>query len=247
MKNVFFILILTATVFNATAQRETVDQSIEWFVINSNIKFSKRVGVTFDGQFRFAKDFENMQHFLRAGVDVYITPNLSVVPLGYMYVWNYAYGEQPASLIAGEQRLWQQILFKQKFGRFNINHRLRLEQRWLEKNQTPDGEVVTNFYLNRLRYRFLLNFTLNKENMESGALFINAFDEFFYGWGSYDTFNEIDQNRVSLGLGYQINSKTQFIAGPFYQMLIKSNGAKQENNIGALVQFTYNFDLSKKE
>jgi hypothetical protein len=30
-------------------------------------------------------------------------------------------------------------------------------------------------------------------------------------------------------------------------LLIKSNGAKQENNVGVQVMATYNFDLSKKE
>ncbi len=244
---VFIFLFKTNISLAQSGQRETVTQSIEWFALNSNIKLHSKLGIAFDGQLRFAKDFQAMQHYVRAGLEIYITPNFSVVPIGYMYVWNYFYGEQPVSLLSDEQRIWEQVIFKQKFGRFNLHHRARLEQRFLEKVRTPDGEIEKDFYLNRVRYRFLVNYPINKASMEAGAVFINVWDEIFYGWGEYDTFNEIDQNRVSLGLGYQLNSKTQFLAGGLYQMMIKSNGAKQENNIGVLVQFTYNLDLRKKE
>lgn len=246
MNKVILLLVFNLIMIGVTAQREKVNQSIEWFALNSNIKLHKRFGIAFDGQLRFAKDFQDMQHYVRAGAEIYITPNFSVIPIGYMYVWNFIYGEQPASLLANEQRIWQQVVFKQKFSRFNLHHRFRLEQRWLETNRIPNGELVKNFYLNRVRYRFLINYPINKENIEAGAIFLNAWDEFFYGWGSYDTFNEIDQNRVSFGLGYQVNQKAQILAGGLYQLLVKSNGTKQENNVGLLLQFTYNFDLSKK-
>jgi len=32
-----------------------------------------------------------------------------------------------------------------------------------------------------------------------------------------------------------------------YQMLIKKNGAQQENNVGTLIQVGYNLDFSKSE
>jgi hypothetical protein len=35
--------------------------------------------------------------------------------------------------------------------------------------------------------------------------------------------------------------------GGIYQIIIKRNGAQQENNVGALVQLTYNFDLRRKK
>ncbi len=246
---VFFYIIFIGIhhSFAQSIKREKVNQSIEWFAVNSNIKLHTRFGVAFDGQLRFAKDFQSMQHYVRAGLEVYITPNFSVVPFGYMYLWNFLYGEQPASFIADEQRFWQQVVYKQKFGRFNIQHRARLEQRFIEKTRVPNGNLVNNFYLNRIRYRFFVNYPINKVVIEEGSLFINVWNEVFYGWGNYDTFHEPDQNRLSFGLGYQLNSKTQFLAGVLYQMMIKNNGAKQENNVGILAQFMYNLDLCKKE
>lgn len=244
----FFLFISIVTQgLSQSGQREKVTQSIEWFALNGNIKLHSRFGIAADGQFRFVKDFQVMQNLLRSGLEIYITPNLSIVPVGYVYVWNYSYGEQPVSFLSDEQRIWEQIVFKQKIGRFNTHHRARLEQRFLKKAQTPDGEIEKDFYLNRIRYRLLTNYPINKKSMEPKTLFVSVWDEIFYGWGEYDTYNEPDQNRFSIGLGYQVNSKMQFVAGGLHQMLIKSNGAKQENNVGVLIQLTYNLDLSKKE
>lgn len=242
----FFLLFIVTQGLSQSGQRETVTQPIEWFVFNSNIKLHPRFGIAFDGQLRFVKDFEAMQHFVRPGLEVYFTPSLSIVPIGYMYVWNYRYGEQPASLLSDEQRIWEQIVFKQRVGRFNLHHRARLEQRFLKKAQTPSGEIAKDFYLNRVRYRLVANYPINKKIMQSQTWFINVWDELFYGWGDYDTFNEVDQNRFSIGLGYQSSSKFQVIAGGLYQLWIKNNGAQQENNVGLLVQLTYNIDLNKE-
>lgn len=242
----FFIFIVTQGL-SQSEQRETVTQSTEWFVLYSKIKLHPKFGIAVDGQFRFVKDFQSMQHFIRPGLEIYITPNLSVVPIGYMYVWNYAYGEQPAALLSDEQRIWEHIAFQHKLGRFHIHHRARLEQRFLKKVNTPNGEIDKDFFLNRVRYRLHVNYPINKKDIEPGAWFVNVWDEIFYGWGEYDTFDELDQNRLLVGLGYQYNPKIQVTAGGLYQMLIKNNGAKQENNIGVLIQFTYNLDLSRKE
>src|SRR3712207_9011964 len=54
----------------------------------------------------------------------------------------------------------------------------------------------------------------------------------FRSWGDHVTFHEPDQNRIFTGIGYQFNTDLSLQGGFLYQMLIKSNGAKQENNLG---------------
>ncbi|MBA4146193.1 MAG: hypothetical protein C0523_10545, partial [Cytophaga sp.] len=61
------------------------------------------------------------------------------------------------------------------------------------------------------------------------------------------TYNEPDQNRIYAGLGYQFTKALSVQGGAFYQLLIKSNGSKQENNVGFQVQVYYNIDLTRKE
>jgi Protein of unknown function (DUF2490) len=239
--------------FHLSAQpglKQVVTQPTEWFVLNSAIKFHKKVGFTFDGQLRFVRGLENAQHFVRNGLEIYITPKLSIVPIGYMYVWNFRYGEQPTTYANNEQRIWQQLLYRHSISKFLFSHRFRMEQRFIEKRYADASGMIINdgfdTYLNRIRYRLQVQFPLNKEKIESGALFAVVSDEIFYSWGSTVTFSHPDQNRIYVALGYQFNKSMNFQSGGFYQALIKNNGTLQENNIGVMTQFTYNFDFYKK-
>lgn len=228
-----------------SVERDVVTQPLEWFALNSNISIHKKYGLAFDSQLRFAGKLESAQHYVRVGFDFYVTPQLSIVPIGGMYVWNFKYGEQPAAYVNNEKRIWQQVLYKHDFGRLHFNHRFRMEERFIQNKSTGSDDYSAELY--RARYRFLVNIGLNKEKLEPGAWYLSVWDEFFYGWGKGDTFDKIDQNRLSIAVGYQIAPKISFTAGVLYQILVKKNGAEQENNIGPLVQFNYNFDFSKNE
>jgi hypothetical protein len=252
MNKSYLIVVIQLSSIICLSQPAVVNQSTEWFVLNSNAKLHKRVGFTFDAQFRFVRGMENAQHFVRNGLEVYITPKLSIVPIGYMYVWNFRYGEQPSTFANNEQRLWQQVMYKHNIKKFYFSHRLRLEQRFIERryideisrNEVYDGYAT---YLNRVRYRFQVQFPINKEKIEPGALFGAFFDEVFYSWGENISYNKPDQNRLYAGIGYQFDKKLSIQGGAFYQVLLKSNGTKQESNIGVLAQFTYNFDFTTKD
>ncbi len=228
-----------------TAEREVVAQPTEWFALNSNIKLHKRFGFAFDSQLRDAGSFESAQNYVRLGFEVYVTPKLSIVPIGGMFVSNFLYGKQPASYDNNEKRIWQQAIYKHSKTRFHFTHRFRMEERFIQNKKSGSEDFSTELF--RARYRFLVNIGLNNEKLEPGAWYLTVWDEFFYGWGSGDTFEKIDQNRLSVGIGYQIAPKISVTAGVLHQYLVKKNGAQQENNIGSIIQFNYNFDFSKKE
>ncbi len=237
--------------FSQSSSRDIVTQPTEWFALNSNIKLHKKFGFAFDGQFRFVQDFESAQHYVRNGLEIYVTPKLSIVPIGYMYVWNFQYGKQPSTYVNNEQRIWQQIIYRHNYKKLFFAHRFRFEERFIQKHHTEtDGTVVNDgydTYLNRIRYRLQVQIPLNKEKIEPGAWFVGIFDELFYSWGTPITFHKPDQNRIYTAIGYQFSKKFSIQGGAFYQMLIKKNGAQQENNIGTLIQVGYNLDFSKNE
>ncbi len=244
----FGLIGLILTSLNGSAQsteRDVVTQPLEWFALNSNIKLHKRLGFAFDSQLRFVGSLQSAQHYVRLGLEFYATPKLSIIPIGGMYVWNFKYGEQPAAFVNNEKRIWQQVIYQHNKTRFHFHHRFRMEERFIQDKSTGSEDFDVELY--RARYRFLVNIGLNKEKLEPGAWYVSVWDELFYGWGKDDTFNKIDQNRLSVAIGYQIAPKISFTAGALYQMWVKKNGAQQENNIGPIVQFNYNFDFSKKE
>ncbi len=108
------LILIAQAPATAQASRQTVDQSITWFSLNSNVKVTKKWSAAIDGQFRFVKDLESMQHMLRIGASYDITSKLSVVPAGYAFIWNYKYGKQPSGFVNNERRVWQQVFYKHK-------------------------------------------------------------------------------------------------------------------------------------
>ena len=116
-----------------------------------------------------------------------------------------------------ENRLYQELLLKRKWGIAGVNHRFRLEQRWLE----VDGQTD---YSNRARY--MLNYTrpLNNETIKPGTWFVQAFDEVFVDFDSngywfnpvpYD--KGLNQNRLYFGGGRQLKSLSNVRFGLLWQ------------------------------
>ncbi|MFM8741351.1 MAG: DUF2490 domain-containing protein [Cytophagales bacterium] len=247
-KFVFLIVLLAISPFIIAQSHQTITQSTEWFMLASNMKLSKKVGFTFDAQFRFSQNFEGMQHFVRNGLDVYVNQRLSLVPIGYMYVWNYRYGERPPAFADNEQRIWQQVFYKHPIGKWRVTHRLRLEQRFLQSHNSITGEDNSyNIFRNRLRYRLVGQVPLKGNNIVPKSFFTGVMNEAFYSWGKDVSTYEIDQNRFFTGVGYQLNKDFFIWPGFFYQYLLRSNGTLQENNIGFLIWVSYNFDFSKRD
>ena len=114
--------------------------------------------------------------------------------------------------------------------------------------RTAEGDVIDEGFTNRqsrLRYRFMTKVPLGrKKDFDARTWYAAAYDEVFYSWGKAVTFEEPDQNRLFGGLGYQVNKPLSIQAGFFYQMLIKANGAQQENNVGFQVALSYTLDLT---
>jgi hypothetical protein len=235
------------------ANREIVDQSINWFSTSGTIKVSERIGIFWDIHNRFvsspagSKSSDPMQHIARFSTDITISKNLTISPIGYGYIWNYRYGKQPNAFENDEHRIYQQVIYKHGIGKFNFNHRLRFEERFLQ-SRNADGDDL-GFGENdqfRIRYRGMISLPIGKTKSGVGTFSLQAYDEFFISFGKQVTFHEPDQNRIFMGIGYQASNAFSFSGGYFYQMLIKANGAKQENNTGLSLSVFYNIDLRKK-
>lgn len=245
------IVLLTLSSLVSLAQpadREIVNQSIEWFSVTTNWKVSPRISLIVEGQFRQAEFFQPMQYQFRTGAEITLNKHFSIVPVGYVYTWNYKYGEQPAAFKNNEHRVWEQVTYKHSVSRLKLSHRLRFEQRFLQTHtDNGDGHVVNNGYntfQKRLRYRFQAVVPLNHAALDPKTWFVSLYDEAFLSWGEGVTFHEPDQNRLYGGVGYQVAKPLSVQAGMLYHMLTKANGAKQENNVGVQVQVVYNIDLT---
>lgn len=240
-------VVLTNITFAQSTSRQKVTQAIEWSSWATNVKLHKKLSILLEGQFRFAGEFEPMQFQFRTAADIHIAKNFSVAPLGYVYTWNPTYGKQPNKFVNNEHRIFQQAQFKHHVGRASFSHRARLEQRFIQVHSTHNGEVINegyDLYTNRIRYRLGINMPLGKNEIGPKTLFASFYEEAFLSFGKEVTYHEPDQNRLFLGLGYQVDKKFTINTGFLYQMLVKAGGTMQENNVGVQVNLAYNIDLT---
>ena len=123
-----------------------------------------------------------------------------------------------------ELRTWLELNLKHTFSRFNFEHRVRLEQRFIGDN-----------YKNRLKYRLGLLLPINKAVMTHGSLYLAANDELFmpqYG-------PVVEKNRFYLGMGYKMNQNTALQLGCVNDNDYKSNSHSTKNYLQIMLIYDF--------
>ena len=139
---------------------------------------------------------------LKAGGSFDIDPNFTVAIAGGRYSTS-DYQDLGAGPLNVEKRLWEQLVLTQYSHRLKIEHRYRIEQRWLEFR---DGSTE---FRQRLRYRFNGFLPLNHKTIGPGTFFLSAYDEIFLNPKG----PVFERNRVYGGLGYQFDKHFILQAG----------------------------------
>ncbi len=247
------VAVLTA-MHTVSAQKIISPQSHGWIMYFGNHKFNDRWGLHTEYQWRRAGRDESanvfqdwQQSLLRVGVDYY-AKNLTQWTAGYGWIKTFEYGDQPISHSFNEHRIWEQFIVKNKVGRVDIQHRYRLEQRFVEQYKLgTSGEYEQNGYAfrNRIRYRFMVTVPLSRKELKDNTLFLSIYDEPFLGFGKGIGKNILDQNRLYGALGWRFNKDFNVQLGYLNQYVVKTDGIKAERNHTLQLSMTYNFNFSK--
>jgi hypothetical protein len=234
MKNVFLIATLLLNI-TLNAQKLIDDQLHGWVVYQGNHKLNSKFDLHTEYQWRRADGFNDWQQSLaRVGLDYKLNPNCTISG-GYGWIISYPYGSQPIASQTNENRLWQQVNLKAQYGAIQIQHRYRLEQRFID-----------TIFRQRIRYRAQCIIPLQKTYLEQGkGLFMNVNDEVFLGFGKGIGKNILDQNRFIAAVGYKFSPKMNIQMGYLNQFVIKSNGIQMERNHTLWTSVVYNLDFSK--
>lgn len=143
------------------------------------------------------------QWLLRAGLNYHFSEK-AFITAGYAYIPSYVYDSEQKSPETEEHRIWQQFILNNKLGRVKLEHRYRIEERWVSED-----------FKMRLRYRLMLFIPLNKPIIEKGTLFLGVYDEIFINTEEFF----FDRNRLYAALGYQIKKNISVQAGMMHQQL----------------------------
>ena len=207
--------LLAILFFTANVNAQKADTG-NWFLYFGNQKINNRWNWHNEVQYRnynFAGDLEQL--LLRTGIGYDLTENNNNVLLGYAYIHSEPYiAGTDDKTNTNEHRIFQQFISKQQFGRVNIQHRYRFEQRFVEED-----------FKMRLRYFLSLNVPINKKTMEKNAIYASAYNEIFINTES----DHFDRDRIYGGLGFCFNKSLKMEVGVMSQ--IQQNSSRTQFQI----------------
>jgi hypothetical protein len=158
----------------------------------------------------------------KAGISYDLDRNFTALLGTGRYVTN----DNPENLkVATEFRLWEQMVINQFLYRVKLEHRYRIEQRW-----------VGGIYRNRFRYRLNMFVPLNNTKIVAKTFFVSIYDEIFLN----NAVPNFERNRFSAALGYQFNKSINVQAGWLNQYNYSPTFAADKNNLA--LTFMYRID-----
>jgi hypothetical protein len=183
-------------VLNLSAQNDKLGT---WDIAAMNVNFRHNWSLFLEVQTRsqkFGNDF--YYHEFKAGWQ-YSIPKKAAFLVGMGDYKTYGYpGNFKSPATVKEFRIWEQITLVNNIGRVKIDHRYRIEQRWLN-----------GVFANRFRYRLNPIVPINNKTIVPKTLYVSAFDELFFT-------NEAPyflRNRLFGGFGYQFSKFFTLQAG----------------------------------
>lgn len=187
-----FLIILTIFLISTVSYAQKNDFG-NWFLYFGNQQVNKNWNWWNEVQYRnynFAGDLEQL--ILRTGLGYNLSENNNNLLLGYAFIYGEPYiANTDDKRSTREHRIYQQFITRQKFGRVYLQHRYRLEERFLD-----------NDFRMRFRYFFSINLPLNQPVMEKNSIYLSAYNEIFLHFDK----PVFDRDRVYGALGYVINN-----------------------------------------
>lgn len=239
MKQILLLLFVPAFVF-AQRSREVQTQNHVWTSLNSQIRFSERWGIAADVHIR-RTDFlqSNSFFFLRAGGLYYANKQLTL-GAGYAHMW-LANQKDATELFSNENRLHQQAVLNQQLGTVQLNQRLRIEKRWIQKvvNFIPTNEQR---YTTRFRYQLSMNIPVSSNKK---IPMLSIADELMLQTGKDIIYNHFDQNRFFAGIRQRVSGSLSFDFGYMHVWQQLLSGNKYNRNRTIRLFFYWQPDLRK--
>lgn len=200
----------------------------------NTFKTSPKTSIHFDVQLRSDDNLKNAETLIiRPGLNFHVSKSTTLT-FGYAFIegWRNIGGIRGG---LPEHRIWQQLIVAHPAGKLTLNHRFRLEERFIPQAGISGNELVqTNtLYSTRLRYFFRSVIPLPFKTPFTKGTFMAVQNEAFVNLTHYSHVNGkfFDQNRAYFALGYRFNPHVDLEAGYMNQYVIGRNKAFTNNHI----------------
>jgi opacity protein-like surface antigen len=198
----FRTFIFLAAIFFILFSRPALANSNDfqnWSMISIDQNISEKYGYYIELHHRLQNNWdENSLSVIRPSLKYNLNKNISIF-LGYDWIKRYE-----SLRLGNEQRIWQQIIFRNQYKKFRYSNAFRLEERFIDK---LDPSL-------RARWRTGFSYPITQND----KLFIDVFNELIVQLTGAATGlgTGLNQNRSSLGINYMINQNTRLRLGYVY-------------------------------
>ncbi len=224
MKRTLTLITLLVSL-TSNAQEIGDDTFGAWYMYFGTNKIAEKLSLHTEAQFRYYENAKNFnQLLLRTGLNYHINQN-AIATLGYGFIeTDGTFEDLQSDINAKENRIFQQLILKNKVGQFLFEHRYRLEQRFIKLGNTNDTQ-------HRARYRIQVTLPL------TDIFFLNFYDEIFLNLQN----SVYGQNRLYGALGVHV---TKDLSAQFGYL---KNHFPSANFDRLQIGIIWNTDLRKKK
>jgi len=212
-----------------------------WIGATSSLRYSDKWRLFLQGELRTWEMASNLNELLWRVAGLYDFSKRYMGAFGYVRVDTWPYTDERFRKFY-ENRFYEEFLIRTKWGNAKVNHRFRLEQRWITT------EEFGTEYSNRARYMLTYTHPLNSDAIKPGTYFINAFDEIFVDFDGGDYWFNLEgaeaglnQNRLYVGAGRQLTALSNLRLGLMWQYRPKSDFLR------LVLAYSHNLDFRGNE
>lgn len=232
-------MFLTFLDWSGAVSAQTQQWFSGWSALFATYRLDSRFSIYFDAQVRSNNQWERVQSYiLRPGLHYQVNKRM-IATVGYAFIGHH----RTIDGVSGwgpESRIWEQYIINQSFNigghPTSLQHRFRLEQRFISKSVPEGGKLATDGYnfMQRFRYFARSIFPLAQTSPFRQGLFVSLQDELFFNVQNAPVTNGkfFDQNRFYTSIGERISPQFDVEIGYMNQFII----GKSNNTVNHILQ-----------
>ncbi|QEH39695.1 DUF2490 domain-containing protein [Chitinophaga sp. XS-30] len=223
------ILIIGIFIISTTAARSQSTQFSSWLASFNTFSIKKtKLSIHLDVQARSTHEWREFQTFLvRPGLNYHFRSNM-IATVGYGWVGARRTLDDVTAYLS-EHRIWEQFIVGHKLDFIPVQHRFRVEQRFIGNPVVNNNELEKDGHELTHRFRYFLRgiIPFSGQGAFSKGPFAAVQNEIFLNFANTDAVNgkAFDQNRAYLAIGYRFSPRFDLETGYLNNYISGRNNA----------------------
>jgi len=220
---------------NSTAQQNKFSG---WIVTANTLALSTKFNLIFDSQLRSNDQWKHSETFIfRPGLTYVLNKNVSLsTGLALIQNWKTIEGVRDG---VSDNRIWQQVGINKQVKKAILQHRIRMEERWIPVLKSDGSNIVKSDPKFNARFRYFARWISPFSTTEklTKGMYWAVQNEFFFNAAGASHANKklFDQSRTYGGTGYRLSKHADLELG---YMLVYIEGRNKDYTTNNIIQLS---------